>query len=51
MVDVAADDAVAAVATRLRRERLLEIADVYPDSLKSRAKFLAFCGSEDSDGA
>ena len=28
MVDVAADDAVAAVAARLRRERLLEIADV-----------------------
>jgi hypothetical protein len=24
---------------------------VYPDSLKSREKFLAFCGSEDSDGA
>ena len=25
--------------------------DPYPDSLKSREKFLAFCGSEDSDGA
>jgi hypothetical protein len=24
---------------------------IYPDSLKSREKFLAFCGSEDSDGA
>ena len=25
--------------------------DVYPDSLKSREKFLAFRGSVDSDGA
>src|ERR1700692_1451559 len=24
---------------------------ISPDSLKSREKFLAFCGSEDSDGA
>jgi hypothetical protein len=24
---------------------------LYPDSLKSREKFIAFCGSVDSDGA
>ena len=33
------------------RSTVSKVRVIYPDSLKSREKFLAFCGSEDSDGA